>query len=41
MYKRHMVTVPKDTILSQYEKINNVIVLSAKDCYTHYEFWII
>lgn len=41
MYKRRMVTVPKNTIFSQYEETNNVIILSAKDCGTYYEFWII
>ncbi len=38
---RQCVSVPAGTDVSTYELEHKVIVLSAKDCGTHYEFWII
>ncbi len=40
-YNRRLVSVPTGTDVAQYEQANSVIVLSAKDYGTHYEFWII
>ena len=40
-YQRELVRVPWGTDVGEYEKANKVIVLSAKDCGTHYEFWVI
>jgi hypothetical protein len=40
-FKRRLVSVPVGTSVEEYEKQNSVIVLSAKDCGTHYEFWVI